>query len=68
MNQQASYRKLNQELEMILERLQSSDLDVDQIIDEYQKGIELVEELEKYLKSAQNKITKINPQKPKPKK
>jgi exodeoxyribonuclease VII small subunit len=68
MSQTRSYKQLNQELEAVLDRLQSSDLDVDQIINEYQKGIDIVEELEKYVKSAQNKITKINQKSTKSKK
>lgn len=65
MSEAKSYQKLSLELETILVNLQSSDLDVDQIIAEYQKGIDIVEELEKYLKTAQNKITKINQKSPK---
>jgi exodeoxyribonuclease VII small subunit len=68
MNEPKDYRKLSSELDTILENLQSSDLDVDQIITEYQKGIDIVERLEEYLKSAQNKITKINQKTAKPKK
>ncbi len=68
MSEVNNYRQLNKELEIILDKLQSSDLDVDQIINEYQKGIDIVDQLEKYLKTAQNKITKINQSKPKTKK
>jgi exodeoxyribonuclease VII small subunit len=68
MSQDSSYRSLNKELEVVIEKLQSSDLDVDQIITEYQKGIIVIDELEKYLKSAQNKISRINPKNLKPKK
>jgi exodeoxyribonuclease VII small subunit len=59
MTESKNYRQLNEELENIIEKLQSSDLDVDQIIDEYQKGITAVNQLEDYLESARNKITKI---------
>ena len=59
MSNQKSYRQLNEELETVISKLQSSDLDVDEVISEYQKGIELVKELEKYLKNAQNKVVKL---------
>ncbi|MHB1865092.1 MAG: exodeoxyribonuclease VII small subunit [Candidatus Saccharimonadales bacterium] len=60
MAQAIDYRKLNKQLEVIIDKLQSDELDVDQTIDEYQKGVVIIEQLEKYLQAAQNKITKIN--------
>ncbi len=63
MHKPGNYRQSHDALESIIERLQSSDLDVDQTIKEYQKGITIVDDLEKYLKSARNKINKIG-QKP----
>lgn len=59
MSDHKNYRELNQELEAVIAKLQSSDLDVDEVINEYQKGIELVKQLEKYLKTAQNKVIKL---------
>ncbi len=63
MSDSKSYRVLNNELEEVIQKLQSEGLDVDDVILEYQKGIKLVETMEKYLKSARNKITKIRPTK-----
>jgi exodeoxyribonuclease VII small subunit len=60
MTNEKSYRDLNNELEAIIDKLQSSDLDVDEIIQYYKKGISLINDLEKYLNTAQNKIVKIN--------
>lgn len=60
MTNEKSYRDLNNELEAIIDKLQSSDLDVDEIIQYYKKGISLINDLEKYLNIAQNKIVKIN--------
>ncbi len=68
MSETNNYRKLNQELEAILGRLQSSNLDIDQTIKEYEKGVMIVDQLEKYLKSARNKVTKITQRQSKPKK
>ena len=39
--------------------MESGDLDVDQAIKYYQAGMDLVKELEKQLKLAENKITKV---------
>ena len=55
-----SYRQLNEELEVIITKLQEDDLDVDQIINHYQRGIEITSQLEKYLQTALNKISKVN--------
>ncbi len=50
---------MSDQLEAILAKLESGDLDVDQAIKQYQKGMELVKQLEKQLKTAENKITKV---------
>jgi exodeoxyribonuclease VII small subunit len=63
MSDSKSYRVLNEELEEVIQKLQSEGLDMDDVILEYQKGINLVETMEKYLKSARNKITKVKPTK-----
>lgn len=47
------------ELDEILTKLQSNDLDVDEAIKLYERGMEVAKEIEKYLKEAENKITKI---------
>ncbi len=53
------YRTTSNELEKILAELESGDLDVDRAIKHYQKGMDLVKDLEKQLKLAENKITKV---------
>lgn len=55
------FKELNDELEEILADLQSGDQDVDEVIKKYERGIELIEKLEKYLSDATNKITKVKP-------
>ena len=54
-----NYRVLNEELETILEVLQSGDLDIDEAVNKYERGIEIVKDLQKYLKEAENKVTKV---------
>ncbi len=53
------YRKLSNQLDEILEQLQSGEIDIDDAIAQYGRGMEIVEQLQKYLKEAQNKVTKI---------
>jgi exodeoxyribonuclease VII small subunit len=57
--QTQDYRAMAAELDAILEALQTSDLDIDEAVKAYTHGMEIVETLEKYLKSAENKITKV---------
>jgi exodeoxyribonuclease VII small subunit len=53
------YRKLNDELDTILERLQSGELGIDEAMPAYERGMQLVKELETYLQSAENRITEL---------
>ena len=55
----SDYRTMSDQLEAILGQLEAGDLDVDAAITQYQKGMELVKQLEKQLKVAENKITKV---------
>jgi len=54
-----SYAELNAELEEVMATLQHEDIDVDQAMEAYQKGMTLVAQLEIYLREAENKITKL---------
>lgn len=58
----ASYQEMNKELESLLSDLQSSDMDIDEALKAYERGMELVKELETYLKTTENKIIKIKTQ------
>ena len=53
------YRQLNAELDAILADLQGGEYDIDEAVKKYQRGMEIVEELQKYLKEAENKVTKV---------
>lgn len=55
----SDYKALNTELDEILLNLQSEDLDVDEAVKLYERGIDITQELENYLKEAQNKVSKI---------
>lgn len=57
--QELSYRELKEELDSVLLKLQAEDLDVDEALDLYVRGQELVGRLEEYLKTAENSVKKI---------
>lgn len=54
-----SYQALQQELDQIMLELQREDLDIDKVLQHYQRGLEVVQELEKYLQTAENKVREI---------
>lgn len=54
-----SYQGLQTELDMIIEQLQSGDLDIDEAMKLYERGSVVLKELETYLKQAENKIKTI---------
>jgi exodeoxyribonuclease VII small subunit len=59
MPKKSDYKSLNAELDEILVQLQAENLDVDQAVELYERGIEITKELETYLKEAENKVEKI---------
>ncbi len=56
---EVTYQSLNAELEAILADLQQDDTDVDSALKQYERGLELVQQLEKYLKNAENTIIEL---------
>lgn len=56
---QESYRNLRQELDEILNSIQSGDLEIDEATKQYERAMAIVAKLEKYLSEAENKITKV---------
>ena len=54
-----SYAELKSELDELLDALQRDDIGVDEALKTYERGMELVKELEKTLTDAENKITKL---------
>lgn len=58
-----NFTQSNQELEDIIRDLQSGDLDIDEVITKYERGIELVKKLELHLINAENKINKLGQRK-----
>jgi len=54
-----SYQGLNNELQIILDQLQSTELNIDEAVIAYERGMILIKELDAYLHSAHNKVSKI---------
>jgi exodeoxyribonuclease VII small subunit len=55
------YKTMQNELNQILDDLQTGDIDVDEAIKKYDRGQVLIRDITEYLKTAKNKITKIKP-------
>jgi exodeoxyribonuclease VII small subunit len=54
-----NYQELKAELDSIMAKLQAEDLDVDEALKLYQRGLELVQELDSYLKTAENTVQEL---------
>lgn len=52
----SDYRLMMQELSALLAAMQADDLDVDAALENYKRGTVLIGELEKYLRTAENRI------------
>jgi exodeoxyribonuclease VII small subunit len=55
----ASYQALKAELDTVMDELQREDLDVDAALQHYQRGLELVRQLQHYLETAENKVIEL---------
>lgn len=58
MAKEIDYAQLQQELEEIIESLQSGSLSIDKAIQAHERGQAIVKDLQKYLKTAENKVKK----------
>lgn len=59
MTKAVNYKALRTELEEIMTQLDDDQLDVDEVTRLYLRGMEIVKELETYLKTAENKVQKV---------
>ena len=53
------YQKLSAELAAVIEWFESDKVNLDEAIVKYEQALVLIAEIEKYLKTAENKIKKI---------
>ena len=54
-----NYEELKTALDSVMAELTREDLDVDHALAHYQRGLELVQQLEDYLKTAENKVQEL---------
>jgi exodeoxyribonuclease VII small subunit len=54
-----SYQEMTTELEAIMLEMQNDSLDIDVALVQYERGLELVQEIESYLNTAENKIIEL---------
>ena len=59
MAKQQSYKQLSDELGKVMEELEQGDLDIDQAVVSYERGLQIVRELEAHLKEAENKVIEL---------
>jgi exodeoxyribonuclease VII small subunit len=54
-----NYQDLEAELQDILDWFESDSFDVDEAVKKYQRGLELIQELETYLSTAENTVREL---------
>lgn len=55
-----SYRELNERLAEIMAWFEGEQVDLDQAVEKYAKAMDLLDKMETYLKTAENKVRKIS--------
>lgn len=55
-----TYAELSEQLDQVVGQLESPAVDIDEAIRLYKEGQKLISELEGYLKTAENRIAKLN--------
>lgn len=58
-SKQSSFQKDFEALEQLVERFESGDLDIDVALKEFEKGLQLAEQLSESLKKTENKIEQL---------
>lgn len=58
-SKQINYQKLQVELDEIMHKLQREDIDVDEALKYYERGLTIVKQLEEYLSGAENRVREI---------
>lgn len=55
----SKYLEMTERLDLIIEQIQSGNLDVDESIKKYQEASKIIIKLNKYLQDAENKLSEI---------
>ena len=59
MTKKPDYQSLQAELDEILDQMQNEDTDVDTSVKNYERGLKIIAELEKYLSDAENTVKEL---------
>jgi exodeoxyribonuclease VII small subunit len=59
MAKKATYKELSDELQQVMSSLEQGDLDIDEAVTCYERGLAIVKELEAHLRDAENKVTEL---------
>jgi exodeoxyribonuclease VII small subunit len=54
-----TYKELSDELAQVVHDLEQGDLDVDEAVKCYERGLQIIKELEAHLKNAENKVAEL---------
>lgn len=54
-----TYQQLSEELAQIMAWFESEQVDLDEALGKYQQAMDLIKQMEDYLKTAENKVKKI---------
>jgi exodeoxyribonuclease VII small subunit len=58
-NPTRSYKQMSDDLNVLIEWFESEEVNLEQAIEKYEQAMQLIDEMEDYLKTAQNKLKKI---------
>lgn len=59
-SKEVNYKELKDELDDIMLKIQDEELDIDVALQLYKRGLELIKQLEDYIKSAENKVSELH--------
>ena len=62
MAKKQSYKELSNELAALMAELEGGELDIDEAVKCYERGLVIVRELEAHLRHAENKVTQLKAQ------
>ncbi len=54
-----TYTELSGELQQVMAKLEQGELDIDEAVRCYERGLAIVKQLEDYLQTAENKVTEL---------
>lgn len=59
-NQKTTYKQMAGELDALMAWFDSDQVDLDEAVKKYEQAVKLIEQMQTYLKTAENKVVKIS--------